>query len=56
MGGGCNRCRGTGFAGRIGIFELLIPTNELLEAIGRGAILFKNYERSRITQHSALMD
>ena len=39
MGEGCNRCRGTGFAGRIGIFELLIPTNELLEAIGSGASL-----------------
>jgi len=35
-GAGCNRCRGTGFAGRIGIFELLIPNAELLDSIGRG--------------------
>lgn len=32
-GAGCGRCRGTGYAGRIGIFELLTPTAELLEAI-----------------------
>jgi type IV pilus assembly protein PilB len=38
-GRGCNRCRGTGFAGRIGIFELLIPDEELLLAIARGANL-----------------
>lgn len=36
MGAGCNRCRGTGFAGRIGIFELLIPNAELLDSISQG--------------------
>jgi type IV pilus assembly protein PilB len=36
MGAGCNRCRGTGFAGRIGIFELLVPNAELLDSISRG--------------------
>ena len=51
MGAGCNRCRGTGFAGRIGIFELLIPTNELLEAIGRGASL---QELRSLTNHATL--
>ncbi len=38
-GQGCSRCRGTGFAGRIGIFELLIPDEELLSAIAAGATL-----------------
>ena len=38
-GESCARCRGTGFAGRIGIFELLIPDEELLAAIARGAPL-----------------
>jgi type IV pilus assembly protein PilB len=38
-GQGCARCRGTGFAGRIGIFELLVPDEELLAAIARGANL-----------------
>jgi len=51
MGAGCNRCRGTGFAGRIGIFELLIPTNELLEAIGNGASL---QELRTLVAHSTL--
>ena len=51
MGSGCNRCRGTGFAGRIGIFELLVPTNELLEAIGRGASL---QELRTLTNHATL--
>ncbi len=51
MGAGCNRCRGTGFAGRIGIFELLIPTNELLEAIGGGASL---QELRTLTDHATL--
>jgi len=38
-GQGCSRCRGTGFAGRIGIFELLVPNEELLATIARGANL-----------------
>ncbi|MCH8150934.1 MAG: type II/IV secretion system protein [Planctomycetes bacterium] len=38
-GQGCTRCRGTGFAGRIGIFELMIPDEILLAAIARGATL-----------------
>ncbi|MFK7960024.1 MAG: GspE/PulE family protein [Phycisphaerales bacterium] len=38
-GAGCTRCRGTGFAGRIGIFELLDPEDELLSAIAQGANL-----------------
>ena len=32
-GEGCGRCRNTGFSGRIGIFELLVPDEELLAAI-----------------------
>jgi type IV pilus assembly protein PilB len=38
-GQGCSRCRGTGFAGRIGIFELLVPDEETLTAIADGASL-----------------
>jgi type IV pilus assembly protein PilB len=36
-GEGCPKCRGTGYKGRIGIFELLVPNEEVLELIGRGA-------------------
>ncbi len=32
-GAGCSRCRGKGYAGRIGVFELYIPTDSALEAI-----------------------
>ena len=38
-GQGCSRCRGTGFAGRIGLFELLIPDEEMLMKIAEGASL-----------------
>jgi type IV pilus assembly protein PilB len=38
-GRGCARCRGTGFAGRIGIFELLIIDEKLLKLISSGATL-----------------
>ena len=34
---GCEGCRGTGFRGRIGLFELLIVTDELKEGITRRA-------------------
>ena len=38
-GQGCSRCRGSGFAGRIGIFELLVPDEHLLASIAEGANL-----------------
>ena len=36
-GEGCSRCRATGYAGRIGIFELYIPDVDECEAISRAA-------------------
>ncbi|MFW5653146.1 MAG: GspE/PulE family protein [Planctomycetota bacterium] len=38
-GRGCNKCRGTGFSGRLGIFELFIPDDDVCEAIGDGVNL-----------------
>ena len=38
-GEGCKNCRGTGFAGRAGIYELFEPSLEALDAITRGASL-----------------
>ncbi len=35
-GTGCPKCRNTGYKGRIGAFELLIPSEETLEIIGKG--------------------
>jgi len=36
-GEGCSRCHGKGYAGRLGVFELLKPDDELLEAVAGGA-------------------
>ncbi|MDB4878320.1 MAG: hypothetical protein JWM41_4766 [Gemmatimonadetes bacterium] len=36
-GAGCAACRGTGFRGRLGIFELLVVTDELRDAIAARA-------------------
>ena len=30
---GCQRCRGTGFSGRVGVFELLVPDSSIADAI-----------------------
>ncbi|MGD9691799.1 MAG: GspE/PulE family protein [Phycisphaerales bacterium] len=38
-GAGCSRCRGKGFAGRLGIYELFVPQDASLDAIARGAPL-----------------
>jgi general secretion pathway protein E len=36
-GTGCPACRGTGYRGRTGIFELLVVTDEIKQAVARGA-------------------
>ncbi|MDE0888812.1 MAG: ATPase, T2SS/T4P/T4SS family [Phycisphaerales bacterium] len=36
-GEGCQRCRGTGFSGRVGVFELLAPNDTICDAIAAGA-------------------
>jgi type IV pilus assembly protein PilB len=38
-GAGCARCRGSGFSGRLGVFELLVPDEHFIAAIARGAVL-----------------
>jgi len=39
VGAGCSRCRRSGFAGRVGIYEMLIPDDELRDAITASATL-----------------
>jgi len=39
QGVGCQKCRNTGYAGRIGVFEYFAPDDELADAISRGASL-----------------
>ncbi len=36
-GKGCNRCRNSGYSGRVGIYEMFIPEDDVLEAISVGA-------------------
>jgi type IV pilus assembly protein PilB len=36
---GCQRCRNLGFAGRIGIYELLVPDDNMIERISQGVTL-----------------
>jgi type II secretory ATPase GspE/PulE/Tfp pilus assembly ATPase PilB-like protein len=36
-GSGCPACRGTGYRGRVGIFELLVATDEIRDAIAARA-------------------
>ncbi|HBS29071.1 MAG TPA: ATPase [Phycisphaerales bacterium] len=38
-GPGCSRCRGTGYAGRLGIYELFVPDEATLQQIAGGATL-----------------
>jgi type IV pilus assembly protein PilB len=44
---GCPRCRNIGFSGRIGIYELLVPDDEMMERISQGAPLNELRERTR---------
>jgi type IV pilus assembly protein PilB len=39
VGAGCSRCRRTGFSGRVGLYEMLVPDDELRDAITAGAPL-----------------
>ncbi|MEM8737211.1 MAG: ATPase, T2SS/T4P/T4SS family [Planctomycetota bacterium] len=38
-GVGCSKCRDTGYSGRVGIYELMIPNDECLDLISKGARL-----------------
>jgi type IV pilus assembly protein PilB len=46
---GCPRCRNLGFAGRIGIYELLLPDDNMIERISQGATLNEIREIARST-------
>ncbi|MEX0777609.1 MAG: ATPase, T2SS/T4P/T4SS family [Phycisphaeraceae bacterium] len=50
-GKGCSKCRNTGYAGRIGIYELFVPGDETADAISRGGTL---QELRRIARASGM--
>ena len=46
---GCKKCRNSGFSGRIGIYELLIPDPEMLDAVLAGPdIMLEGYDGERL--------
>ena len=38
-GEGCSRCNGSGYSGRIGVYELFVPSDDIRQAISDGATL-----------------
>jgi type IV pilus assembly protein PilB len=44
---GCARCRNLGYTGRIGIYELLVPDDNMIERISQGATLNEIRELGR---------
>jgi len=55
-GQGCARCRGTGYAGRLGIYELFVPGESMLEQIASGATLQELRVMANAAGHSTLRD
>jgi len=53
-GKGCAKCRNSGFSGRIGMFELLVPSDRLLDAVAGGAGLQKLREIGSEEGYTAL--
>ena len=53
-GEGCKACRGTGYAGRAGLYELFEPNDEALDAITRGASLQELRTIGRETGYTTL--
>ena len=54
--GGCARCGQTGFAGRVGLFELLVVDGELASMIARGASTVDLRAHLRSRGHRGLVD
>ena len=44
-GEGCQRCRGTGFSGRVGVFELLAPNDAICDAIASAITASTNWRK-----------
>jgi type II secretory ATPase GspE/PulE/Tfp pilus assembly ATPase PilB-like protein len=44
---GCSRCRNLGFTGRVGIYELLVPDDQMVERISQGAPLNELREHAK---------
>jgi len=38
-GAGCKKCRGTGYSGRLGLYEIFVPDDTCMDAVSKGASL-----------------
>ena len=55
-GRGCSDCRGTGYKGRIGVFELVLGTPEMRAAIARNADYPTMFELAKKQNFRTMMD
>jgi len=55
-GPGCSRCRGKGYAGRLGIFELFIPNEKILEQVASGVTLQELRAAAALAGHATLRE
>ena len=54
-GKGCDACRGTGFKGRVGLYEIITSTPELREMIARRAPVQQITEYVKVKQNMRTM-
>ena len=55
-GTGCSKCRKTGYKGRVGVYELMIPNDEMLDAISRGATLQEIRQMACVAGYTTLRE
>ncbi|BAL25715.1 ATPase, T2SS/T4P/T4SS family [Azoarcus sp. KH32C] len=56
VGAGCAECDGTGYRGRLGLYEILLPDELMRDLIARGASLKELLAHARSTGHESLWD
>ncbi|MBX3118872.1 MAG: type II/IV secretion system protein [Fimbriimonadaceae bacterium] len=55
-GKGCSECRGTGYKGRIGLFELILGTAEFRHAVSQGADFRRIQEAARAQGYRTMLE
>ena len=55
-GKGCPECRGTGYRGRIGVFELILGTPEFRAAVAKGASMTELQEVARTQGYRTMIE
>lgn len=55
-GTGCAECNGSGYRGRLGLYEILLPDEEMRDQITRGATIKEISAHARACGHESLWD